>query len=300
MTQQRSKFQFPLHPGAQGSDVVQAQTVLAELGFSIASVELREQRFGPSMADAVSQWQQRQGLPTDSSLDMETLDRLWQEGRKLPRTVQGGVTLTDGTPVPKLRVVAIDRDFRAEQVLGEARTDDQGRYRIAYCAADTVRAEKGSADVGVRVFAADGKTLLRAPTSRDLVMNAPVEARIDVTVNLPESAVPSEFARIFAVLQPLIEKVPVADIGRDPASDEADFLSRESGVEFDRLAHIVVAHRVEAETELPAEYFYALLREDGLFGVGQDRPRAVLTPVELGTDTRAVLYEAVLLKAEVT
>jgi hypothetical protein len=298
MPQQRTKFQFPLHPGVQGTDVAQVQTILAELNFSISSVELREQRFGPSTADAVSQWQQRQGLPADGNLELEVLDKLWQEGRKLPRTVQGSVTLTDGTPVPNLRVVAIDRDFRAEQVLGKARTDDQGRYRIAYCAADAVRAEKGSADVGIRVFAADGKTLLRAPTSRDLVMNAPVEARIDVTVNLAEGAVPSEFACIAAALQPLIDKVPVADIGRDPASDEGDFLARESGIDFDRLAHFVVAHRVEVETKLPAEYFYALLREDGLFGVGQDRPRAVLTPVELGTDTRAVLYEAVLLQPD--
>lgn len=298
MTQQRSKFRFPLHPGAQGTAVAQAQTILVELDFSIASVELREQRFGPSTAGAVSQWQQRQGLPIGGSLDIEALDRLWQEGRKLPRTVQGSVTLTDGTPVPNLRVVAIDRDFRAEQVLGEARTDDQGRYRIAYCAADAVREEKGSADVGIRVFAPDGKTLLRAPTSRELVMNAPVEARIDLTVSLPDGAVPSEFARIAATIRPLIGKVPVADIGRDPVSDEGDFLARESGIDFDRLAHFVVAHRVEAETKLPAEYFYALLREDGLFGIGQDRPRAVLTPVELGTDTRAVLYEAVLLKAD--
>ncbi|WP_373498723.1 neuraminidase-like domain-containing protein [Desulfococcus sp.] len=298
MTPQRTQFQFPLHPGARGADVAQTQTILTELGLHISSVELREQHFGPTTAEAVSHWKQRHGLPTESGLDREALDRLWQEGRKLPRTVQGSVTLTDGTPVPNLRVVAIDRDFRAEQVLGEARTDDQGRYRIAYCAADAVRAEKGSADVGVRVFAADGETLLLKPTSRDVVMNAPVEARIDVTVSLPEGAVSSEFARIAAAFQPLIGEVPVADIGRDPASDEGDFLARESGIDFDRLAHFVVAHRVEGETKLPAEYFYALLREDGLFGVGPDRPRAVLTPVDLGTNTRAVLYEAVLLQAD--
>jgi hypothetical protein len=223
---------------------------------------------------------------------------LSKEGRELLRVVHGVVSLVDGAPVPSLRVVAIDRDFRAEQVLGDARTDEQGRYRIAYRAADAVRAEKGSADVGIRVFAADGKTLLRAPTSRDLVMNAPVEARIDVTISLPEGAVPSEFARISAALQPLIGKVQVADIGRDPASDEGDLLARESGIELDRLALFVVAHRVKEETKLPAEYFYALLREDGLFGIGQDRPRAVLTPVDLGTDTDAVLYEAVLLTAD--
>lgn len=299
MTTQRTKFQFPLHPGAQGADVAQAQAILVELGLFVAPVELREQRFGPTTAEAVSRWKERQGLPTEPGLDREALDRLWTEGRELPRVVHGVASLADGTTVPNLLVVAIDRDFRAEQVLGDARTDDQGRYRIAYRAADAVRAEKGSADVGIRVFAADGKTLLRAPTSRDLVMNAPVEARIDVTVGLPEGAVPSEFARIAAALQALIGKVQVADIGRDPASDEGDFLARESGIEFDRLAHFVVAHRVEEETKLPAEYFYALLREDGLFGIGQDRPRAVLTPVDLGTDTHAVLYEAVLLNADV-
>jgi hypothetical protein len=129
-------------------------------------------------------------------------------------------------------------------------------------------------------------------------MNAPVEARIDVAVSLPEGAVPSEFARIAASLRPLIGEVPAADIGRDPASDEGDFVARESGIELDRLAHFVVAQRVEGETKLPAEYFYALLREDGLFGIGQDRPRAVLIPVDLGTDTYAVLYEAVLLAAD--
>jgi peptidoglycan hydrolase-like protein with peptidoglycan-binding domain len=298
MTKQRTPFQSALHPGAEGADVAQAQTILVELGLFIAPVELREQRFGPTTTEAVSRWQEQQGLPADGSLELEALNRLWAEGRELPRVVYGVMSLADGTPVPNLRVVAIDREFRAEHKLGEARTDDQGRYRIGYRAADCVRADKGAADIGIRVFAADGKTLLREPTSRGLVMNAPVETRIDVTVKLPEGAVPSEFARIAAALPPLIPRVPVTDIGRDPTSDEGDLLARESGIEIGRLAHFVVAHRVAAETKLPAEYFYALLREDGLFGIGQDRPRAVLTPVDLRTDTRAVLYEAVLLKAD--
>jgi peptidoglycan hydrolase-like protein with peptidoglycan-binding domain len=187
MTKQRSKFQFPLHLGAEGPDVAQAQTILVELGLFIAPVELREQRFGPTTKEAVTRWQERSGLSADGSLEMQSLDALWDAGRGLTRVVHGVVSLTDGTPVPNLRVVAIDRDFRAEQVLGEARTDDQGRYRIAYRAADAMRAEKGAADVGIRVFAADGKKLLRAPTSRDLVMNAPVDARIDVTVACPRT-----------------------------------------------------------------------------------------------------------------
>lgn len=300
MNTSRIKFQLPLHPGAQGADVAQAQTILVELGQFIAPMELQDQRFGPTTAEAASRWKRSKSLSGDEGLGLEALAQLWSEGRELPRIVYGVVSLTAGLPVPGLHVVAIDRDFRAEQALGEGRTDEQGRYHIAYRAVDAVSAEKGAADLGIRVFAADGKTLLHAPTSRDLVMNAPVEARIDVTVSLPEGAVASEFARIVVALQPLIGKVPFADINHDPASDEGDFLARESGIENERLAHFVVAHRIADETKLPAEYFYALLREDGLFGIGPDRPRVILTPVTWTTDVNAVLYEAVLLNIDAT
>lgn len=188
MTKQRTGFHSPLFPGAEGADVAQAQTILKDLGFFIGSTELREQRFGSTTAEAVSRWKGQHGLPSDPTLDQDALDRLWKEGREQPRVVHGVVSLDDGTPVPNLRVVAMDRDFRAEQVLGEARTDDQGRYRIAYRGADAARAEKGAADLGIRVFATDGKTLLWTPTSRNLLMNAPADARIDVTVNLPEGS----------------------------------------------------------------------------------------------------------------
>ena len=46
MTHQNRTFQFPLHAGAEGTDVARAQTILVELGFYISEVEQREQRFG--------------------------------------------------------------------------------------------------------------------------------------------------------------------------------------------------------------------------------------------------------------
>ncbi len=299
MNRQNVKFQLPLYQGAEGPDVARVQGIICDLGLSIAPTELQKRYFGESTAAAVTLWKKQQGLTAKAGLDLEVLDRLWSDGRELTRTVHGVVSLTDGTPVPNLRVVAFDRSFRSEQVLGNVRTDDEGRFRITYSAADAVRAEKGTADVGIRIFASDDKNLLWASTSHDIVMNAPVKARIDVTVNLPNGAVPSEFERINTALQPLISTVQIADIGSEQGSDEAAFLARESGIELDNLAHFVVAHRIEAETKLPAEYFYALLREDGLFGIGGHRPRAVLTPVDLATDTNAVLYEATLLDIDV-
>src|SRR5216684_4365215 len=164
MTTERSQFQFPLHSAAVGADVAQAQSILVDLGLFIAPIELREQRFGPTTADAVAQWQERHGQqPAGGVLDLDALGLLQEDGRTLPRVVHGIVSLPDGMPVPGLLVLAIDRDFRAEQVLGESRTDEQGRYRITYRAADATRAEKGTADVGIRVYGPDDETLLRAP-----------------------------------------------------------------------------------------------------------------------------------------
>lgn len=298
MTVQRAKFQLALFPGASGADVAMVQSMLIDLGFSIPAEERDARRYGAFTAMAVADWKAQRRLPEAPGLALEQLQQLTKEARELQRSVHGVVSLEDGAPVPGLTVTAIDRDFRAEQVLGEAKTDAEGRYLIGYRTADAVRAEKGTADLGIRVTAADGKTRLKSPTSRDLVMNAPADTRIDVTVSLPEGAVPAEFARIAAALKPLIGDVPFREIGANPQSDEAVFLARETGIDPAKLAHFIVAHRLEAESKVTAAYFYALLREDGLFGFAPERPRAQLTPVDLGSDTRAVLFEAVLLGDE--
>lgn len=276
--------------------------------------ELRAQTYEDWTAHLVSLWQkqlaERFQLVVNGDVDQRTADALnkllSEFGAPMdgsPQdptafTVGGTVKLEDGTPVPGLVAIAIDRDFRAEQTLGEATTDRSGSYRIAYTAAEFARAEKGAADLGVRVLTADRRTVLYAPTSRDLLMNAPRDAAIDITVAMPEGAVESEFERIDRELLPLIDKVPASDVAREADSDEGDFLSRETGIDTGRIAHFVVAHRLTDLSKVRPDYFYALLREDGLFGVGHNRPRAVQIPVGFGSDSRAVLFEAVLLDAD--
>lgn len=294
-----SPFPAPLHEGAEGADVALAHDIFTGLGLRIAPPELRDRRFGKSSAAAASAWQKLRGLAETGVLDMAALDRLAADGRGLARIVSGVVRLDDGTPVPGLPVVAFDRDFRNEQELGRAVTDRQGRYRIAYTSAAFARAERGAADLGVKVLSADGATIVHAPKSAELVMNAPRESTTDIIVALPRGAVPSEFELIACALRPLVADVPFADIGREARSDEGDFLALETGLDLGRIGHFVVAHRLGDYSKQAPEYFYALLREDGLFGIAPGRPRAVQTPVGLASDTRAVLFEAVLLDEEV-
>jgi hypothetical protein len=286
-----------LAEGAEGSDVALAQQILIGRGFFVAQDDLRRKRFGRSTGEAVTSWRRSHGRPPKPVLEPDDLEILMGEGHEVERVVSGVVSLADGTPVEDLLVVAIDRDFRAEQRLGQAVTDRAGRYRITYTAASFSRAEKEAADLGVVVMTKDEK-IISSPRAGDLVMQAPIEVVIDVTVDLGPGEVPSEFERIVRALEPLTGGVPFEEIATEGNFDEAEFLAREADVEPGRLVDFVVAHRVTDISGIRPEYFYALLREDGLFGVGPDRPRVIQLPVGLQTEPRTVLFEAVLLEPE--
>ena len=305
MAAPHSPFDDGLASQQQGQSVAVLQKLLQDLGHPVAEHELQEQRYGGSTILAVQQWRAgalEPGTPPDrldgSELSTEDLNKLWLEARSCKRVVQGTICLADGTPVPGLRVTAFDRDFRSEQLLGKARTDAEGRYRITYSALAALRAEKDSADLGLRIHSANGKTLLHASVSQELLMNAPAEARLDRVVDLPPGALPNAFDQLVAALNPLIGEVPIAAIQADAAADEGLFLARELQQEGSTLTHLVLAHRLQELADVPAAYSFALLQEDGLFGIGPSRPRVLLTPVTWASDTRTVLFALVLLEPE--
>jgi Tc toxin complex TcA C-terminal TcB-binding domain/Neuraminidase-like domain/Putative peptidoglycan binding domain len=277
------------------------QPLLIALGHHIGTAETDTGADGRQTKAAVAAWQHANKLPATGKLDPASLELLMQQGRALTRVVRGVVALADGTLVSGLRVTAHDVDFRAEELLGEAHTDAQGRYTIEYTLLKAARAEKNAADIAISIFRPRGRTPINPPapgTTRPVLMNAPIEAEINVTIALADSGLPSEFERIAADLRPLIGKVPFADIAHNRDAEEGLFLSRETGISLDRVAHFTVAHRMADASKLPATYLYALLREDGLFGIAPGRIRAVSTPVGFATDTQAVLHEAALLDAK--
>lgn len=305
MAASSSPFAEGLTHQQQGREVALLQRLLADLGHPVAEHECREQSYGGSTILAVQRWRAAESEPAmqpeaceGSELSQVDLSKIWQQARSCRRVVQGTITLADGTPVPGLRVTAFDRDFRSEQLLGKTRTNAEGHYRITYSALAALRAEKATADLGLKIHSADGKTLLHASGSSELVMNAPAEARLDRVVDLPPGALPNAFDQLVAALQPLIGEVPIAAIQADPAADEGLFLAREIQQEVSTLTHLVVAHRLQELADVPAAYSFAVLEEDGLFGIGPTRPRVLLTPVTWASDARIVLFALVLLEPE--
>ena len=125
--------------------------------------------------------------------------------------VRGTVVNPNGRPFAGGTVRAFDRDLRSEQLLGEARTDAQGHYEINYKPESFINAERGSADLAVKVFDASGQ-LLYDPTMDEVVFNAPNEAVVDIQLQKGDTHIDSEFEQLESQLPPLLQGVGVADL----------------------------------------------------------------------------------------
>jgi hypothetical protein len=197
--------------------------------------------------------------------------------------VKGQVRHSDGNPVPGLIVIAVDQDLRGQQTLGQpATTDQDGQYAITYTAADFNRAEKATADLIVYVKIA-GPTPSGPPidlvNSGPPLFNAPQTATINLTVPGTNRAVPSEYDRLIAELQPLLVNVTIAGVPSpttidqlaDLKTDDIDFLVGETGEPRTKLEAVVraaVLQKLSAATStstapaaIPAPIFYGLARE---------------------------------------
>ncbi|MFE7633963.1 neuraminidase-like domain-containing protein [Kitasatospora sp. NPDC057518] len=185
-------------------------------------------------------------------------------------TVSGQVTWPEGAPVVNAVIRAVDRDLRTEQPLGpfapgfpnETRTDAAGMYTIHYNRTQFARVELGSADLIVRVRDAAGVVVAASPT----MFNAPPQAVINLVVTGPMAGQPSEWDRLAAVVEQLVDNPSPAGLGQLRMSD-LEFLLGETGAAADRLTALIQAAGLVTDavaagvTGIPPEAFYGLIRE---------------------------------------
>ena len=136
-----------------------------------------------------------------------------------PQQVKGTVQLSDGFPAAGVKVSAFDRDLRSEQALGQSQTDNQGFYQIQYFARQFRKREKGSADLVVKAFAADGSLLAASP----VLFNAPPSAEVDVTIPAEVLQPPTLFEKIGQALAPLLEDLKVEELEEDKRASGSEF-----------------------------------------------------------------------------
>ncbi len=176
------KIQYPLKSRMKRAAVGGLHQALTRAGYKIAASEKANQRFGATTRRAVVDFQTKHGLKATGEVGRQTavlLNTLAENPtpkmvhEKAEFVVRGAVLYPDGKPLAGALVQAYDKDLRSEELLGEQRTDPDGRYEIGYSREQFRRAEKNSADLVVRAFA-PGK---KAPAAESaVVFNAgPVE-----------------------------------------------------------------------------------------------------------------------------
>ncbi|HET9454498.1 MAG TPA: neuraminidase-like domain-containing protein [Gemmatimonadaceae bacterium] len=161
----------------------------------------------------------------------------------------------------KAVVQAFDRDMRAETLLGDD-TVVRGRYEIRYRRSQFVRAEKGAADIVIKVLGADGQVLHTTP----IHYNAPDDLELDVTFSGVPYAGPSEWERLSAALLPLLEDVPPSQLREDEQFQDVSFLAGETGTDLPTLgtwiaAHVLAERLARDEMPLLPEVLYAFLQQ---------------------------------------
>jgi hypothetical protein len=244
-----------------GADVAVLHEELQALGLDVGRDELMARRFGPMTAQAVGDFQRHSELPITGVVDAlvaAALGRARELGNGVPTTfsVGGQIRAVDGQSTGSLLVRAYDRDLRSEQLLGDATTDERGGYRIAYTAVQFRRADKRSADLLLRVFAADGTS----PLGESAVMfNAPRDARIDVEAEVrgDRAAMISEYDRQLASLRPALDGVTLAQL----TEEDIEFLAGETRIPRESIELMQLAAVAERDTAIASEAFYGWLRQ---------------------------------------
>ncbi|GHO97434.1 hypothetical protein KSF_074820 [Reticulibacter mediterranei] len=161
-----------------------------------------------------------------------------------PFVVRGLVRQIDGTPLVGALVCAFDRDMRSEELLGEVSADQFGHYEITYTAEQFSRAEKGSANLVVRVYDLEGHEL----AASDIIFNAKEEVTVNLDVKpLDENL--SEYERLTAQLIPVLMDIPLYEL-TDP---DIEFLAGYTGNDRQQIDLLRQAANLARGTQLPLD-----------------------------------------------
>ena len=166
-----------------------------------------------------------------------------------------------GEPLNNAIVQAFDRDMRSEQLLGNARTRE-GRYVIRYRRSQFIKAEKGLADLVMKVLSPEGKELYKTA----IHYNAPSELELDINLQGTPYKGASEWEELTGALTPLLENVSPAELREDEQHQDISFLSGETGNDRVTIATWIACFRlanktVREETELLPEVFFGFMRQ---------------------------------------
>lgn len=203
--------------------------------------------------------------------------------------VQGYIRKPDGSAFANGQVYAYDKDLRTETLLGKANTDKAGYYEIAYSPDKLGKANKGNADLQVRVIEKANDKEEKTLIASEIFFNAAAVQEINLTLPVaPATKEKSEWERVNEQVLPLLKgqrkikeekAIKYEDLSPVDLTDtDVDFIVSEtnldrlainawitSGKIFNDAAQRLNAEHAE-EKDIIIEYgwsfFYGLARQD--------------------------------------
>ena len=248
--------------GTKGDDVARVHQALLALGRDIPATELKSRALGNGTIAVVKAFQTEAGLPASGVVDAATVRAI---NAKLAasatglRVVRGSVFDANRIPFTKGFVQLFRQGVAGEIVIGKSAINaDGGAYEISY---EIPASTPGRVDLRVAVLSNEGKLVDTSPSGVSILPNAgPLEV-VNFVVSTTASAPLTEFELIRDDLQPLLGGRSLADLTEDENRHDVTLLAVESGYPRERVAAMVLAHRLESETKTPAALFYGLLRQ---------------------------------------
>ncbi len=201
-------------------------------------------------------------------------------------------------PLAKLIVQAFHKDMRSEELLGESITDRKGVYEITWQQTQLSGKSKNTADIGIKVYTPEKKTLLFATDTDGVRFNASAREEINITIS---TAIKPEAVEYDHVLKEVIshaKNVAVTDLQENDQHQDITFLAKEAEIPPEKIEHLAVAHRLQAESGIDAAFFYALLRKNTLLKNDIAKPLQARLVIDINTDIIPLLYDAVLTDAK--
>lgn len=181
--------------------------------------------------------------------------------------VRGQVKYRNGLPLVGIKVRAFNKDLRSEDLLGETQTDSYGNFEIWYAQQQFRRPEKKNADLVVRAYALSesGRGDAQAETvliESPIIFSAQTVEKVRLQVDGGPQTTWSEYEQLIAELEPLLEGAAITDLNENEQQQDISLLGGQTGQEHQRIAALVIAHKLAAKTNISPEIFYGLARQN--------------------------------------
>lgn len=169
--------------------------------------------------------------------------------------VQGRIRAGRKIDFSKLTVTALDKDLRSEQRLAVTSPDANGNYLAEYTMERAKRAEKGTADLFIRVTDEKGKVVGES----GIVFNASYHEVIDVNISNDAIRGLSALETITRLVTPLLDKLDPSELTESEKNKDISFLSAELELDQEQLENFAGAHKLNKRVPIDVSFYFALL-----------------------------------------